>query len=598
MELKSSLKIFNNYKCDYPENTIKRIQEGLKKIGLNPKYNEKEVASKDFSSYSGELLIEELGFYTTGKGTSPILAKASAYAEMSERISSGFFVFRTITDKLVEYNKLLEDVIERKFLKNFFQCSSFNSVDLEKINKYLEEEISRDEFLVFSNQGLFDNFVDSYSFIDGKYVEVPVRLIELLSGSTGLASGNTIEEALVQGACEILERYAAYKILSKKIECPTIRIESIDDDIVHSYVNLFNSMNIEVIVKDFSLGKGLPVVGVIFINRNIEDEENELKKNRYYKMIDVGSHIDLSQAVIRCFTERLQGLTKEEFMYREKCDILYDLWTKSLKKRYVRTNEVFKDLFIDYEFRDDISFLERGKEVSFNELESTYNTDCLDDCNALINICQKNNWPLQVIDYTHRVLKFPTLRVIIPPISTSIEPHIFKSLKIENFEEKFNFLYGINNFYRYVTEDNWIKNCDEIKILISDLEKFLSRNLLSFRFCIRQGHFLYPINLLHILAFCNLAIGKYENSLEYFKALLELDDKPPYYTPYFNILLNPGYNPSLYSVYTELIKMWMEKNNTPKFQFQSNPFKPKSFLKESEHFFYVLLTNLSKSFFD
>ena len=79
MELKSSIKIFENYKCDYPENTIKRVEEGLKKICLNPIYNQKEIISNGFYNYYGELLIEELGFLTCGKGTSSILAKASAY---------------------------------------------------------------------------------------------------------------------------------------------------------------------------------------------------------------------------------------------------------------------------------------------------------------------------------------------------------------------------------------------------------------------------------------------------------------------------------------------------------------------------------------
>jgi hypothetical protein len=70
MELKCSPKIFHNYKCDSPENTIKRVEDGLKKIGLNLTYYQNEISSDDFSTYHGELLIEELGFSTRGKGES------------------------------------------------------------------------------------------------------------------------------------------------------------------------------------------------------------------------------------------------------------------------------------------------------------------------------------------------------------------------------------------------------------------------------------------------------------------------------------------------------------------------------------------------
>ena len=77
MDLKSSPKIFNNYKCEYPENTVRKIKNGLEEIGLKVKYKEIVIQSTDFSSYSGDLFLEDFGFKTTGKGISPILAKAS-----------------------------------------------------------------------------------------------------------------------------------------------------------------------------------------------------------------------------------------------------------------------------------------------------------------------------------------------------------------------------------------------------------------------------------------------------------------------------------------------------------------------------------------
>jgi YcaO-like protein with predicted kinase domain len=265
--------------------------------------------------------------------------------------------------------------------------------------------------------------VDSYSFTDEKYVKLPIRFIEVISGSTGLAAGNTIEEALIQGVCEVFERYAAYKILVDKVECSTISLNSIKNSKIHDYVNLFKSMNIDVKIKDFSLGRNLPVIGVIFTNNNIENDENELKKDLYYKMIDVGSHPDLNQAILRCFIERLQGVTKEEFIFRRNCDVLYTFWTEQLGKNYIKTDEILKDFFINYEMCGDISFLDSGKEILFNELKSIENTDCLNDCNSLIETCKNNDWDLQVIDYTHKTIEFPALRVIIPPLSTSHDPY-------------------------------------------------------------------------------------------------------------------------------------------------------------------------------
>jgi ribosomal protein S12 methylthiotransferase accessory factor YcaO len=39
---------------------------------------------------------------------------------------------------------------------------------------------------------------------------VPHNLLALCNGSTGLAAGNTIEEALTQGLSEICEHYVHY----------------------------------------------------------------------------------------------------------------------------------------------------------------------------------------------------------------------------------------------------------------------------------------------------------------------------------------------------------------------------------------------------
>jgi len=595
MKLKSSPKIFNKYKCDFPESTTKRIKDGLRKIGFEPVYTQQKIISNDFPSYYGELLIEELGFLTCGKGVTANLAKASAYAEMAERISSCFFVFHTVTNDIERRTKLLKDIIDRKFLRGYTKINK--NIKMKNINKYVEKKLTNEEVEILKDQGLFDIYVNAYSFIKDKNMEIPVNFIEVLSGSTGLASGNTMEEAFVQGTCEILERYSTYKVLSEKIECPTISKNSIEDATVKKFIEMFESMNIDIQIKDFSLGRGLPVICIIFTNNNIKNDQNKLKKNLYYKMIDVGSHPDLNQAIIRCFTERLQGVTKEEFMYRNKCDFLYNYWTKDLGKRYVETKEISKDLFIDYEACGDISFLEKGKEISFANLTSKSNYDCLDDCNYLIDICKKNNWDIQAIDYTHKTLEIPSLRIIIPPISTSHDPYMLQSLKIEDVKERLDSLYEFTDFYKFVVEDDWINNDTDIEKLVHNIEEFLSKNPLNYRFFIRQGHFLYFINLFHLLAISNFSINNYAETLKYLDVLINLNDRPSFLSPYFNNLLNPSSNKSLFLKYKESIVKGMENNDLPTFHFKSNPFKITIVADDFEKTFDSLLKNLNKSYF-
>ena len=600
MKLEPSPKIFENYKCEIPENTIKKIEEGFQKLGLSLEYKPKTVKAEDVSIHSGFLVLKDFGFSTVGKGTSDILAKASAYAEMAERVSSGQFFFHTVTFKMDEYYKLLKDILERKFLKGFLEKNSINLDEQRQISEYIEGKLTNDQLSILKNQSMFNTWVDSYSFIHEDNKKIPIKFVESVSGTSGIAAGNTYPEALSQAICEVFERYATYKILLNKTECPTIDLNSINDGRLLKCLDMFKSMNIEIIIKDFTLGNKMPVIGVLFINHNLENSKNQLKKDYYYKMIDSGSHLNINEAILRCFTERLQEYSKDEFMYWRKSDLLYDFWTEDIKKNYENKGVGLydKDFFTDYEFSGDLSFLEKGECISLDKLRSIDNNDCLADFKALQEICRENNWDLQAIDYTHRVLKFPTVRVIIPPLSTTHHKWVLRVLTMKDDVEKFNFFYGIKDFLKYSLLDNeWINDKDEIRKLIQNLEDYLSKNPSSYRISMRLECFHYIINLFRILAFSNLAIKKHDEALKYFKILIQLNDSPPFYSEYFNLLLNPGYNPDLFSSMINLIQDGQKNNNLPDFQFQYNPFKPQADLNEFEPLFDILINNLSKSYF-
>jgi len=594
MQLESSPKIYNNYKCDFPENTIKKIEESFKKLNLNLDYKEIEVCSGGFSTYSGFLIIRELGFQTVGKGLSSILAKASAYAEMAERFSSALFTFYTIHFNLKKYYDIVNDVLQKKFLNGFTEKKD---IEIEAVRNYFEKGFSETDFINFKKQELFNYWVDSYSFVDKKTKQIPITLIETISASSGLAAGNTFEEAISQASCEIFERYAVYKIIWEKINCPTIKVDSIDDKRIHNLVDMFKSMNIDIIIKDCTLNNRIPSMGVLFINRNFENDKNQLKKDFYYRMLSVGSHIDLNEAIIRCFTERLQELSKEEFTNRKKSDILYEFWTEKLKKKYKRTRDIYYDFFSDYEFEQDLSFLEKGENISIKQLRSCSNDDALDDFNNILDICKSNKLDFQCVDYTHKVINFPTVRIIIPPFSTSHHPYVLDFLKIEDSNKKFNYFYGIKNFIKYTFEgDKWIDNVDDIKELIINIEEYLSKNLSQYSFPMRVGCFYYPINLFYALAFSNLAVKNQEEALQYFRLLYELNEFPPFYNEYFNSLGNPGYNPTLFSSYIRLLETTPYNEDIKNFKLNFNPLKPKNELKEYEHIFEVLLKKISNSF--
>jgi len=567
MKLNSSPKIFENYKCDYPNNTIKKIEEGFKKLGLEIVYNENKVGNSVFTSYLGSAFIDILGWGQYGKGNSSVLAKASAYAELVERFSTGCFELKIpFPKKPEEYSNLLKDVNEKIFLKGFTKNNNQNLTSLNVIDQYFYKKLSKEDYETFKKEGLFDFLVDGYSLINNKQVKIPIHFVDLISNTNGLASGNTLEEAIVQAALEIFERHASIKIMSNKITCPTIDFESIQDETIQKFIKMLKSSNIDVVIKDFTLNNIIPVIGVLFVNHNLENDKNKLKKDRDYKRINVGAHVNLNEAIMRCFLEYLQVLDS----HKEKLDVLYFFWTEMLNKKYRGSKDTFRFYVKDFDYYKDLTFLEKGKNISFNSLNSIENNDSLEDLRTVVDICKNNNCDFVVVDYTHKVLCFPTVRVLIPPVSTDFDPFGKKILKMKNLEKRFNYYHGIKDLYRYVVNDSWVKNRNKIEKLIENVEEYLSAELDHFYInIIREKNFSQQINLFHVLLFLYLSIDQYGIARKYFEMLKELNLSPIV--------------PSL-----DLIK-----NN---FELKSNPFDFEKSSKEVEKQYSILLKNLNDSF--
>ncbi len=87
----------NKYgKCDIPANTIRKIKDGFRKLDLDVQYSAFRVSDNIFW---GQIWIQ---IVCNGKGITPELAEASAYAELAERFSAGLFY--PIFEERVRFN--------------------------------------------------------------------------------------------------------------------------------------------------------------------------------------------------------------------------------------------------------------------------------------------------------------------------------------------------------------------------------------------------------------------------------------------------------------------------------------------------------------
>lgn len=313
-------KMLKPYKEEKPLITINRIRSILNDVGIF--VSEKFIQDGDY--FTCRIVIAndnlmEFNIGTNGKGTSIEYAYASAYAEFMERLQNNVlikasFFFSKYYNRDCVFKKQLK--LENKEL-DFLFCPDEKMIEMTKI---IDEnyEILRKSFSINDKDELTDFIINTFKYAKAICIPfynqknnttdyLPIDLLFYGTGSNGMCAGNTPEEALIQGVSEILERYAAMEIYINEITPPTIPHDYFKEYPIYNSLKKLEEKGLELIIKDFSLSKGLPVIGVIVIDKN----------SRKYN-VKIGSDPWPIIALERCLTELHQSFFGIRLI--DKCD--------------------------------------------------------------------------------------------------------------------------------------------------------------------------------------------------------------------------------------------------------------------------------------
>ncbi len=415
MILKSSPKIFENYKSNHPAKTISAVKKSFKKLGLNLnnlKYRGEKVGDI-FSIYGGEITYG--GEYVcAGKGLSPQLSEASAYAEAAERIPPH------MSPLSAHINQKLD--IEGTWMKGYSQGTQDkikNALDIEEFFK----EFPKTDLLEIKNGELANHWVDAYSLIEGKHIKVPPPLVREISGSNGCAAGNTMEEAIHQGFAEACERYSLIRHITENLSAPTVDKKTIKNKEIKNLIELFDSLNIGVEIKDLTMGNKVPVMGVLFTNHNLDYDKGSLRYKLFHRTLHVGSHLDLNQAIIRCFIEEWQTSTNTQaLMYHREMNIIDRYFDEKRKKEIIDNfNKDFNPLMVFNRSFNDFDFINKNAPVIlFDDLVSHETNDFYDDVKIISDLSQKNGWKPLIMDYSIPEIPLSIIRMVVPTVSDTL----------------------------------------------------------------------------------------------------------------------------------------------------------------------------------
>lgn len=295
--MKEKNQMFYAYKEIAPKDTILSVRNTLFEIGITVR--EKLWFHPYMNVYSCALEIEHTDIVSFGKGITAEYCLASAYGELVEEINTGImFQGMSFSEHVKQELGFLYDPqeivlhdLEQYQLPSEFE-DSFPFRDGTSTEKFFSTYIKK----YLRNGLVVEPFCD---LLTGRKCNLPISIVSLINGSNGICAGNTKEEALIHGLCEILERYSVKQHFLHQLPAPEFSKESIKEqapEIFQMVQEIERNGDYHVIIKDCSIGKRFPVVAIVLI----DDEQN-----RY--AVNFGADPDLSIALHRCITEVYQG---------------------------------------------------------------------------------------------------------------------------------------------------------------------------------------------------------------------------------------------------------------------------------------------------
>ncbi|MFD6511320.1 YcaO-like family protein, partial [Bacillus sp. NPDC060175] len=292
---------YNRHKMVDPKETINKIKVFLKDLQVNIKEHE----LLNTNGFKSQLLqLNTTPLFVNGKGTTDIFTQASAYGELTERIlSSVLFRFNYKMDqKSIELDRNLSVVDSLGYDIDFVNEKLNANIDqyfLNEIQKYYFKDLDEKKIVIETYEDYFNK----------ESIDIPVSYIDAMYTTNGIAFGNTLLEAKIQGLSEVFERYANRESVINRMTLPMIENwERLADDKLVEKINQFKDLNeLEIEVRSVCIKEQLPVVCVIVYKKN---------DGKYF--VKFGAHFSFTVALERCFTELMQGRKLENDFWKAR----------------------------------------------------------------------------------------------------------------------------------------------------------------------------------------------------------------------------------------------------------------------------------------
>jgi ribosomal protein S12 methylthiotransferase accessory factor len=357
-----------------PEQTVSRFKARLKEVGL-------DILERTMRIDTGRLGIpvyfsvcgkDAQGVIGTkkqmGKGATPQQSEASAVMELAERFSFFSFCKNTGNFFVDEYRNLKDGTLPFEMIA---QSVHDDTAEAETAKK------------IFSKLPL--KWTWAYNLTEKREVLVPFNWFYTINEFNGPSAGNRVEEALLQGICEVVERHVSSMVSRNQLKTPSIDPLSVTDPVALDLIRKYGNAGIRLFMNDFSLDTGIPSVAVLAYDPSTFPERSEI-------VWTAGTTPGPHKALIRALTETAQ--------------LAGDFETPS---KYVASGlPKFKSL------EEAAYVLKPGKEVRMSDLPDLSDDNMRVEVENCVAALARRGLSVLAVDVTHPKLGIPAFYTIIP----------------------------------------------------------------------------------------------------------------------------------------------------------------------------------------
>lgn len=362
----------STHRTNSPKETLDNISKITEDIGLTRTSNITHLDRLKIPVYTSVRPLAQEGAVSVyaGKGPNEIHAKVSSIMEAVERYSAEIQGNEKTIIKKYDKNDCLNP--EKLILPK----NSYNNEELEWI---LGKSLKNDEEIYIPANAVFH-----------PYTNENVHHL-FLSNTNGLASGNTLEEAIFHGMMEVVERDSWSIFEAFKENKPEINCDNSSNPYIKDLLKKFDDANVYIKLLNLTSENGIPTIGAVSEDLSLKDPA--------LLTLGIGTHLDPNIATIRAITEVAQSRATQIHGTREdttRANLLRDTGYERMK----RINKHW--------------FKKSDKIINIEDIPNKSENSFKKDINLTLEMLKKSGInDAYYVDLT-RNINIPVVRVIIP----------------------------------------------------------------------------------------------------------------------------------------------------------------------------------------